>query len=138
MRLVAHNMFASLQFLARFHQCPVVVWCDLMKCGRLTGTEVHDFCEVLATIIKRNPGKTAAIVVAPFLISEKVAGYRGELRTDCKILLIPMGQIITFGAVFGVQFKRTTPPRDHKKNIHLQVALQHSLDSVLQAMGGQI
>ncbi|CAK9074968.1 Uncharacterized protein SCF082_LOCUS36423 [Durusdinium trenchii] len=68
------------RFLARFHQCPVVVWCDLMKCGRLTGTEVHDFCEVLATIIKRNPGKTAAIVVAPFLISEKVAGYRGELR----------------------------------------------------------
>ena len=52
-----------------------------MKCGRLTGSEVHDFCETLSTIIKKNPAKTAAIVVAPFLISEKVAGYRGELRT---------------------------------------------------------
>lgn len=52
-----------------------------MKCGRLTGQEVSDFSEILVTILKKNQN-SVALVIAPYLISEKVAGYRGELRTD--------------------------------------------------------
>lgn len=50
-----------------------------MKCGRLTGQEVSDFSEAIAAILKKNPN-SAALVIAPYLTSENVAGYRAELR----------------------------------------------------------
>ena len=68
------------QFLVRFAPAPVIVWVDLMKCGRMTGQEVNDFAEVLHAVFKKNP-RSVAIVIAPFLVSEKVAGYRAELRS---------------------------------------------------------
>ena len=70
----------SLQFLTRFPQYPCVVWCDLMKCGRLTQQEVNDYCDLMHSIFKKSP-MSVAVLVAPYLVSEKVAGYRGELRT---------------------------------------------------------
>ncbi|CAL1172840.1 unnamed protein product [Cladocopium goreaui] len=67
------------RFLTRFPQYPCVVWCDLMKCGRLTQQEVNDYCDLMHSIFKKSP-MSVAVLVAPYLVSEKVAGYRGELR----------------------------------------------------------
>ena len=71
--------FSTLQFLVRHPQSPVICWVDLMKCGRVTGQEVNDISETIAAILKKNPN-SVALVVAPYLSSEKVAGYRAELR----------------------------------------------------------
>ena len=57
-----------------------------MKCGRMTGSEVNEFGEALATIMKKNPGKSVAVAIAPFLVSERVSGYRAQLRTIVKSL----------------------------------------------------
>ena len=54
--------------------------CGLMKCGRLTQQEVNDYCDLMHSIFKKSP-MSVAVLVAPYLVSEKVAGYRGELRT---------------------------------------------------------
>lgn len=58
----------------------MIIWCDLMKCGRMTGGDVNDFAETMAAIFKKNPQNTVALVIAPYLVSEKVGDYRGELR----------------------------------------------------------
>ena len=68
------------QFLVRYAPSPAIVWVDLMKCGRMTGQEVNDFAEVLSAIFKKSP-RSVALVIAPYLISEKLAGYRAELRS---------------------------------------------------------
>jgi hypothetical protein len=47
----------------------------------MTGSEVNDFAELLACIFKKHP-QTVAMVIGPYLVSEKVQGYRGELRTS--------------------------------------------------------
>lgn len=46
----------------------------------MTGSEVDEISDLLSTILKKRPSRSVAIAVAPFLVSEKVAGYRGELR----------------------------------------------------------
>ncbi|CAK9051467.1 Uncharacterized protein SCF082_LOCUS28243 [Durusdinium trenchii] len=69
------------RFLTRSPGSPTILWCDLMKCGRLTATDVHDFGETLSTALNKRPESSCAIVVAPHLTSEKVLhGHRGELR----------------------------------------------------------
>ena len=45
----------------------------------MTGQEVNDMSEVISGIFKKN-SRAVAFVVAPYLVSEKVAGYRGQLR----------------------------------------------------------
>ena len=70
-----------LQFLTRHPAQPVVVWCDLMKRGRMTGTELDEVSEQLALVLKKRPSDSMALVIAPYLVSEKVDGYRGEMRT---------------------------------------------------------
>ena len=52
-----------------------------MKRGRMTGTELDEISEQLALVLKKRPTDSAALVIAPYLVSEKVDGYRGELRT---------------------------------------------------------
>lgn len=51
-----------------------------MKCGRMTGGDVNDLAETMVTIFKKSPQNTVALVIAPYLVSEKVGDYRGELR----------------------------------------------------------
>lgn len=70
--------------LARFPEHPVIVWCDLMKRGRMTGSDVDEMSDVLSTILKKRPGKAVGLVIAPFLVSERVQGYRAELRRGLK------------------------------------------------------
>ena len=70
----------ALQFLQRFPDLPVVVWCDLMKCGRMTTTEMDEFSTLLNHILHARYTNSIAIVVAPYLVSEKHQGYRGQLR----------------------------------------------------------
>lgn len=66
--------------IARFPEQPVVLWCDLMKRGRMTGAEVDEMSDLLATILKKRSTKSVAIVVAPYLVSEKIGSYRTQLR----------------------------------------------------------
>ena len=61
---------------------PVVVWCDLMKCGRMTSSEIDDFSGILGSILHSRYKASIAMVIAPFLVSEKQPGYRGQSRTD--------------------------------------------------------
>lgn len=68
------------QMALRYPEHPLIVWCDLMKRGKMTGSEVDEMSDFVATILKKRPTKSVAIVVAPFLVSEKVGGYRGEIR----------------------------------------------------------
>ena len=70
----------SLQFLQRYPDMPMVVWCDLMKCGRMTATEIDEFATLLSTTLHSRYKSSAAVVIAPYLVSEKRQGYRGQLR----------------------------------------------------------
>ena len=70
----------SLQFLQRYPDMPMVVWCDLMKCGRMTATEIDEFATLLSTTLHSRYKSSAAVVIAPYLVSEKQQGYRGQLR----------------------------------------------------------
>ena len=58
----------------------VIVWCDLMKCGRLTSGEIDEFATLMASVLHSRYISSAAIVIAPYLVSEKQQGYRGQLR----------------------------------------------------------
>ena len=71
--------------LTRFPEHPLVLWCDLMKRGRMTGSDVDEMSDILATILKKRPGKAVCLVISPYLVSEKVQGYRGELRQGLKL-----------------------------------------------------
>ena len=52
-----------------------------MKCGRLTSQDVDSFTELVACTLKKNPESSVALVISPYLCSEKVVnGHRGELR----------------------------------------------------------
>lgn len=52
-----------------------------MKCGRCSNQELNEFSELLSAGLAKRPHASVAIVVAPWLCSEKVCnGYRGELR----------------------------------------------------------
>lgn len=70
-----------LQVLTRHPEQPLIVWCDLMKRGRMNGTELDEISEQLALVLKKRPTDSVALVIAPYLVSEKVDGYRGEMRT---------------------------------------------------------
>lgn len=73
--------FLALQVLARFPSSPVVVWCDCMKLGRMTKTDVNDTTELIECVLKKRGAKAAALCIAPYLTSEKIQnGQRGEQR----------------------------------------------------------
>ena len=76
------NIF--MQAMVRNPSGPIIVWCDLMKAGRLTGNDVNDYVELIGGVLNKGGPRATAIVVAPFLTSEKVtSGHRGELRLVC-------------------------------------------------------
>ncbi|CAK9003468.1 unnamed protein product [Durusdinium trenchii] len=69
------------RFLSRFPDTPTIIYADLMKCGRCSNQELNEFSELLSAGLAKRPHASVAIVVAPWLCSEKVCnGYRGELR----------------------------------------------------------
>ncbi|CAK8990644.1 unnamed protein product [Durusdinium trenchii] len=75
------------QFLQRFPDLPCIIWCDLMKCGRMTATEMDEFTTVINHVLHTRYKASAAVVIAPFLVSEKHQGYRGqawEAKFDAK------------------------------------------------------
>ena len=69
----------TLQFLMRYPELPTIVWCDMMKCGRTTMSEIDEMVTLMAHVLHKRP-KGVGILIAPFLVSEKQAGYRGQLR----------------------------------------------------------
>ena len=75
-------LYRALQFLTRFPEMPVIVWCDLMKCGRMTSGEMDEFATLWHHVLHKRSKSAVAIIVAPYLVSEKHAGYRGQLRTQ--------------------------------------------------------
>lgn len=52
-----------------------------MKCGRMTATEMDEYSSLLAHILHARYKACVALVIAPYLVSEKQEGYRGQLRT---------------------------------------------------------
>ena len=72
-----------LQFLQRYHDVPCIVYCDLMKCGRPTQNEMNEFCELIHAVLSKKQETGVCIMLAPFLVSEKQSGYRGQLRPGC-------------------------------------------------------
>jgi len=59
-----------------------VVWLDFTKYGKVTGTDLNDCCDLVARILGKKPQKTVAVVIGPYLVSEKVQNnMRGEIRT---------------------------------------------------------
>lgn len=77
----SHWFLCPLKFLQRYPELPVVVWCDFMKCGRMTATEMDEYSSLLAHILHARYKACVALVIAPYLVSEKQEGYRGQLRT---------------------------------------------------------
>lgn len=69
------------------------MWLDYTKFGKLTGGELNDTCSLMASILARKPTKSAGIIIAPFLVSDRVSGgSRGEIRRgvgEKLILAIP-------------------------------------------------
>ena len=55
---------------------------DFTKYGKVSGGDLNDMCELLSMILGRKPQRSVAVVLAPYLISEKTqySGARGELR----------------------------------------------------------
>ena len=51
-----------------------------MKCGRPTQNEMNEFCELVHSVLSRKQQLGVCIMLAPFLVSEKQSGYRGQLR----------------------------------------------------------
>ena len=78
---IPNNTSSPLQFLQRHPDTSVVVWCDLMKCGRMAISEIDEFSNLLSHILHARYKSSAAIVIAPYLVSEKHQGYRGQIRT---------------------------------------------------------
>ena len=70
----------ALQFLQRYPDMPTIVWCDMMKCGRMTANEIDEFGNLLSSALHARYKSSAAIVIAPYLVSERQSGYRGQLR----------------------------------------------------------
>ena len=67
-----------------------IVWLDFTKSGRVSNVDLNDYCDLVAMILKKKPQSSAALVVCPFLVSEKVSnGQRGEIRTGyCKCFFL--------------------------------------------------
>ena len=53
-----------------------------MKCGRPTNNDLNDMTELVHLILSRKQQKGICVMIAPYLVSEKHSGYRGQLRTD--------------------------------------------------------
>lgn len=66
------------------------MWVDLMKIGRVGQQELNNLVDLLGVALHSRPTASCAIIIAPFLISEKVSnGLRGEVqrledKLDCK------------------------------------------------------
>lgn len=52
-----------------------------MKCGRMASSEIDDFSGIISSILHSRYKASIAMVIAPYLVSEKQPGYRGQLRT---------------------------------------------------------
>lgn len=58
-----------------------IVWLDFTKYGKLSGCDLNDTCDLLASILSRKPQVSVAIILSPYLVSERTAnGLRGEIR----------------------------------------------------------
>lgn len=58
-----------------------IVWLDFTKYGKLSGCDLNDTCDLLSSILSRKPQHSVAVVISPFLVSERTRnGVRGEIR----------------------------------------------------------
>ena len=77
----------TLQFLSAHKKTSgppagIVFWADLTKFGRLATCDLNFVVTSLATCLAKSPANAIGFVLAPHLVSEKVAGgHRGEIRT---------------------------------------------------------
>ena len=85
-----HSLLQFINELAKHRSWEgTIVWLDFTKYGKITGTDLNDSCDLLSMIMGRKPQQTVAIVIAPFLASEKVQnGLRGEIRTVMVIMIM--------------------------------------------------
>lgn len=86
MRVVFNSMSFPVQFIADLSAhtswAGNIIWLDFTKYGKLTGSDLNDTCELLSLFLSKKPQKTVAVVLAPFLTSERVPnGVRGEIRS---------------------------------------------------------
>ena len=59
----------------------LVVWADLTKFGRLSTSDLKYVVTATHKALSKMPSKSAAVILAPHLVSEKVSGgQRGEIR----------------------------------------------------------
>lgn len=62
-----------------------LMWVDFTKCGRLNGKDLNHCLDLVTALLTKQPLRSVALILAPHLISEKVAnGQRGERRTPGK------------------------------------------------------
>lgn len=59
----------------------MIVFCDLMKNGRMSISDIDETCGLLSHALNTKTGTAVALVIAPYLISDKMKGYRDQLRT---------------------------------------------------------
>ena len=85
----------------RFPEMPVVVWADMMKCGRPTNNETDEYATLLSHVLHKRPKNAVGVIIAPFLVSANQQGYRGQLRTPPVMLyhLDPSGEFCCFWIV---------------------------------------
>ena len=77
-----------LQFTMRFPENPTIVWCDMMKCGRVSLGEMDEICVLLSHVLHKKPDKAVALVIAPYLVAEKLKNPRDQLRLGNFITLL--------------------------------------------------
>lgn len=75
-------MLEAAQWITKNPDAPVIVWVDLMKLGRCSGSEVDSMSELINHAISKRPQASCAVVIAPYLTSEKCRQYRNELRRE--------------------------------------------------------
>lgn len=67
----------------------LLVWCDYMKCGRLSVADLNNTTELIKRALEAAPEDACAFLLGPQLTSERRGSLRDELRTvDCNQLLV--------------------------------------------------
>ena len=58
----------------------VLIFADMTKFGKLSNLDLNNTIDYIKKGVSRLPGRSVAIVVAPYLIAAKSSGLRGEMR----------------------------------------------------------
>ncbi|CAK9013583.1 unnamed protein product [Durusdinium trenchii] len=72
------------RFMVRSPGSPAIIWVDLMKAGRLTGGDVSDYVDLIGVALQKAGKMGCAIVVSPFLSSEKIPNRGSQGRLEAK------------------------------------------------------